>query len=330
MAISNHRSWTTYTLIAASLASLMGVAGCAKKPEQQSTTKQETTTLNIGFQKYGILPIVKAKGELEKTLAAQGIQVKWVEFPAGPQLLEGLNVGSVVLGEAGEAPPIFAQAANPNLVYVANQPAAPSAEALIVQKDSPIQSIQDLKGKRIALNKGSNVHYLLLKLLEENNLTLSDIQPVYLPPSDARAAFEKGAVDAWVIWDPFLAAAEHQIHARVIANGEHLVSNHQFYLSDRQFAENHPQVLNTVVTTLNQTTDWVKTHPDDAAKLLEKPTALEFDILKTSISRMGFGVQPISEKVAKEQQYVADAFFAQKLIPKQLVIQDALLKNEVK
>jgi sulfonate transport system substrate-binding protein len=308
----------------------MGVAGCAKKPEQQSTTKQETTTLNIGFQKYGILPIVKAKGELEKTLAAQGLQVKWVEFPAGPQLLEGLNVGSVVLGEAGEAPPIFAQAANPNLVYVANQPAAPSAEALIVQKDSPIQSIQDLKGKRIALNKGSNVHYLLLKLLEENNLTLSDIQPVYLPPSDARAAFEKGAVDAWVIWDPFLAAAEHQIHARVIANGEHLVSNHQFYLSDRQFAQNHPQVLNTVVTTLNQTTDWVKTHPDDAAKLLEKPTALEFDILKTSISRMGFGVQPISEKVAKEQQYVADAFFAQKLIPKQLVIQDALLKNEVK
>lgn len=330
MAVSINHSWATSTLIAASLASLMGVTGCAKKPEQQGTTKQETTTLNIGFQKYGILPIVKAKGELEKTLAAQGVQVKWVEFPAGPQLLEGLNVGSVVLGEAGEAPPIFAQAANPNLIYVANQPPAPSAEALIVQKDSPIQSVQDLKGKRIALNKGSNVHYLLLKLLEENNLTLNDIQPVYLPPSDARAAFEKGAVDAWVIWDPFLAAAEHQIHARVIANGEHLVSNHQFYLSDRQFAESHPQVLNTVVATLNQTTDWVKAHPDDAAKLLEKPTALEFDILKTSISRMGFGVQPISEKVAKEQQYVADAFFTQKLIPKQLVIQDALLKNEVK
>ena len=329
MAISIHRPWATSTIIAASLASLMGVAGCAKKPEQQQSTKQENTTLNIGFQKYGILPIVKAKGELEKNLAAQGVNVKWVEFPAGPQLLEGLNVGSVVFGEAGEAPPIFAQAANPNLVYVANQPPAPTAEALIVQKDSPIQSIQDLKGKRIALNKGSNVHYLLLKLLEANNLTLKDIQPVYLPPSDARAAFEKGAVDAWVIWDPFLAAAEHQIHARVIANGEHLVSNHQFYLADRKFAEGHPEVLKTLVTTLNQTTDWVKTHPDDAAKLLEKPTALELGVLKTSISRMGFGVQPISEKVAKEQQYVADAFFAQKLIPKQLVIADAVLNNQV-
>ena len=329
MAISIHRPWATSTIIAAGLASLMGVAGCAKKPEQQQSTKQENTTLNIGFQKYGILPIVKAKGELEKNLAAQGVNVKWVEFPAGPQLLEGLNVGSVVFGEAGEAPPIFAQAANPNLVYVANQPPAPTAEALIVQKDSPIQSIQDLKGKRIALNKGSNVHYLLLKLLEANNLTLKDIQPVYLPPSDARAAFEKGAVDAWVIWDPFLAAAEHQIHARVIANGEHLVSNHQFYLADRKFAEGHPEVLKTLVQTLNQTTDWVKTYPDDAAKLLEKPTALELGVLKTSISRMGFGVQPISEKVAKEQQYVADAFFAQKLIPKQLVIADAVLNNQV-
>ena len=329
MTIFINRSWATSTLIAATIAGVMGVAGCAKKPEQQATPQQETTTLNIGFQKYGILPIVKAKGELEKNLAAQGVHVKWVEFPAGPQLLEGLNVGSVVFGEAGEAPPIFAQAANPNLVYVANQPPAPTAEALIVQKDSPIQSVQDLKGKRIALNKGSNVHYLLLKLLEANNLTLNDIQPVYLPPSDARAAFEKGAVDAWVIWDPFFAAAEHQIHARVIANGEHLVSNHQFYLADRKFAEGHPEVLKTLVTTLNQTTDWVKTHPDDAAKLLEKPTALELDVLKTSISRMGFGVQPISEKVEKEQQYVADAFFAQKLIPKQLVIADAVLKNQV-
>lgn len=329
MIISSKHSWS-YLIIAASLASLMGVTGCAKKPEQQATTQQETTTFNIGFQKYGILPIVKTKGELEKRLAAQGIKVKWIEFPAGPQLLEGLNVGSVVFGEAGEAPPIFAQAANSNLVYVANQPPAPAAEALIVQKDSPIQSIQDLKGKRIALNKGSNVHYLLLKLLEANQLTLNDIQPIYLPPADARAAFEKGAVDAWVIWDPFLAAAEHQIQARVIANGENLVNNHQFYLADRQYAENNPAVLQTVITTLNQTTDWVKAHPEDAAKLLEKPIGLGFDVLKTSISRMGFGVQPISEKVVTEQQDVANAFFAQQLIPKQLVIQDAVLKNNIR
>jgi len=303
--------------LSTAIAGVMLLSGCSKK--------EESVTLNIGFQKYGVLPILKERGTLETALKQQGVNVKWVEFPAGPQLLEGLNVGSVSFGEAGEAPPIFAQAANSNLVYVANQPEAPKAEALIVRKDSNIQSVQDLKGKRIALNKGSNVHYLLLKVLEANNLKLSDIEVVYLPPSDARAAFERGAVDAWVIWDPFFAAAEHQIGARVIATGENIVSNHQFYLADRKFAEANPQIIDAVVNELNLTTEWVSSHQDEAAKLLEKPTGLAFDVLKTSISRMGFGVKPLTPEVAEKQQQVADAFYGQQLIPAKLNIQSAIL-----
>ena len=312
-------SWKKITLISASLATIMMLTGCSKP--------QETTTLNIGFQKYGVLPIIKARGDLDKALKEKGVNVKWVEFPAGPQLLEGLNVGSVAFGESGEAPPIFAQAANSNLVYVANQPAAPLAEALIVPKDSAIQSVQDLKGKRVVLNKGSNVHYLLLKVLEANHLKLDDIQVVYLPPADARAAFEKGAVDAWVIWDPFFAAAEKQLNAKVIATGQNLVNNHQFYLADRKFAEQHPDVLKIVVNELNTATQWVSQHQTDAAKLLEKPTGLPLDILNTSISRMGFGVTPISNDVVKKQQAVADAFYQQKLIPNKINIQAAVLAN---
>lgn len=314
----NAKSLTKTLAVSSVVATLMLISGCGKK-------ETETVTLNIGFQKYGVLPIVKERGVLETALKQQGVNIRWVEFPAGPQLLEGLNVGSVVFGEAGEAPPIFAQAANSNLVYIANQPAAPKAEALIVQKDSTIQSIQDLKGKRVVLNKGSNVHYLLLKMLEKNNLQLSDIEVVYLPPSDARAAFERGSVDAWVIWDPFFAAAEQQIGARIIATGENLVSNHQFYLADRKFAEQHPKVLDAVVKQLNDTTQWVSTHQDEASKLLEKPTGLSFDVLKSSISRMGFGVTPISAQVAKEQQFVADAFYQEKLIPNKINIQAAIL-----
>jgi len=320
MSIRSTSFWTKTLLLSSATAALMMLTGCSK---QQA---EEQVTLNIGFQKYGLLPILKERGVLEKTLKEQGVNVKWVEFPAGPQLLEGLNVGSVVFGEAGEAPPIFAQAANSNLIYVANQPAAPKAEALIVQKDSKIQSIQDLKGKRVVLNKGSNVHYLLLKLLEANKLTLDDIHVVYLPPSDARAAFEKGAVDAWVIWDPFFAAAEQQIGARVIATGDNLVSNHQFYLADRKFAEAHPKVIQAVVNELNLSTEWVEANQDEAAKLLQKPTGLDFNILKSSISRMGFGVTPISAQVSKEQQQVADAFFEQKLIPHKLNIDAAIIK----
>ncbi|WP_296281770.1 sulfonate ABC transporter substrate-binding protein [uncultured Acinetobacter sp.] len=319
MASQFQPSWKKVTLLSASLATIMMLSGCAKQ--------QQTTTLNIGYQKYGLLPIIKARGDLDKALKEKGVNIKWVEFPAGPQLLEGLNVGSVSFGEAGEAPPIFAQAANSNLVYIANQPAAPKAEALIVPKDSTIQSIQDLKGKRVVLNKGSNVHYLLLKVLEANHLKLEDIQVVYLPPADARAAFEKGAVDAWVIWDPFFASAEKQLGAKVLATGENLVSNHQFYLADRKFAEQHPDILKAVVNELNTTTQWVSQHQTDAAKLLEKPTGLPLDVLNTSISRMGFGVKPISNEVAKEQQYVADAFYQQKLIPNKINIQAAILAN---
>lgn len=312
-------SWKKISFLSASLATIMMLTGCSKP--------QESTTLNIGFQKYGVLPIIKARGDLDKALKEKGVNVKWVEFPAGPQLLEGLNVGSVSFGESGEAPPIFAQAANSNLVYVANQPAAPLAEALIVPKDSPIQSVQDLKGKRVVLNKGSNVHYLLLKVLEANHLKLDDIQVVYLPPADARAAFEKGAVDAWVIWDPFFAAAEKQLNAKVIATGQNVVNNHQFYLADRKFAEQHPDVLKVVVNELNTTTQWVSQHQTDAAKLLEKPTGLPLDVLNTSISRMGFGVSPISNDVVKKQQDVADAFYQQKLIPNKINIQAAVLAH---
>ncbi len=313
------RRFAKSLVLSAAVATAMMLSACSQP--------QEAVTLNIGFQKYGILPIVKAQGALEAALKAQGVEVKWVEFPAGPQLLEGLKVGSVVFGEAGEAPPIFAQAANSNLVYVANQPAAPLGEALIVQKDSQIKTVDDLKGKRIALNKGSNVHYLLLKLLEKHQLSLADIEVVYLPPSDARAAFERGSVDAWVIWDPFLAAAEHQIGARTLATGENLVSNHQFYLADRQFATQHPEILTTVVNTLNTTTQWIKNNQSDAAQLLQQPTGLELEVLNQSIRRMGFGVSPISPEVAKQQQYVADAFYQQKLIPKRIDIQTAILEQ---
>lgn len=305
-------------VLSSAIAGVMMLSGCAKK--------EDSLTLNIGFQKYGVLPILKERGTLETALKAQNVNVKWVEFPAGPQLLEGLNVGSVAFGESGEAPPIFAQAANSNLVYVANQPEAPKAEALIVQKDSKIQSVSDLKGKRVALNKGSNVHYLLLKILEANNIKLSDIEVIYLPPSDARAAFERGAVDAWVIWDPFFAAAEHQIGARVIATGENLVNNLQFYLADRKFAESNPQIIKAVVNELNLTTQWVAQNQGEAAKLLQKPTGLDFNVLETSISRMGFGVKPLDNHIVQKQQLVADAFYGQQLIPQKLNIEAAIIK----
>ena len=185
MTHSSRRTWLQRTL---ALAATLLAFGAHAEPAKE---------LRIGFQKSASLFVLqKAQGTLEKRLAPQGVAVKWVEFPAGPQLLEGLNVGAVDVGFVGEAPPIFAQAAGARFVYIGNDPASPTTEAVVVPKDSPLKSVADLKGRRVALNKGSNVHYLLVKLLEKNNLKYSDITPVFLPPADARAAFEKGAVDA--------------------------------------------------------------------------------------------------------------------------------------
>jgi len=172
--------------------------------------------VRIGYQKYGNFILSKGTGAFDKTLAAQGVAVEWTEFPSGPPLLEALNAGAIDIGQAGEAPPIFAQAANAGFVYIAHEPPAPQGEAILVPKDSAIKSVADLKGKKVALNKGSNVHYLLVKLLQQAGVKYSEIQPVFLAPADARAAFETGTVDAWAIWDPYQAAAEVAIKARTL------------------------------------------------------------------------------------------------------------------
>ena len=169
--------------------------------------------VRIGFQKYGTLVLIKSKGILEPKLAPLGYTVKWAEFAAGPPMLEALNAGAIDIAQTGEAPPIFAQAASDTLVYIAHEPPAPRGEAILVPKDSSIASVADLRGKKVGLNKGSNVHFLLVRALEAAGVGYDEIEPVFLPPADARAAFASGAIDAWVIWDPYQASAEQTLGA---------------------------------------------------------------------------------------------------------------------
>ncbi|MBV8156423.1 MAG: sulfonate ABC transporter substrate-binding protein [Dyella sp.] len=318
-----HRLLVGALVIATGLAYVL-LAGPARA--QSQTVNQKI--LRIGYQKYGTLTLLKARGTLEKRLAPQGITVKWTEFPAGPQLLEGLNVGAIDFGTVGEAPPIFAQAAGAQLAYIGNEPPAPTAEAIVVPKNSAIKSVADLRGKRVALNKGSNVHYLLVRQLERAGVAYSEIQPVYLPPADARAAFERGAVDAWVIWDPFLAAAEKQLEARVLADGrgadgKNVVSNHQFYLASRPYAQARPDVVTAILDELAQLGQWAEKHPKDAATVLVKETALDANVLDLAVSRFSYGAKPVTPEVLAEQQRIADVFHSLKLIPKPIRVADA-------
>jgi sulfonate transport system substrate-binding protein len=293
-----------------------------------SVAAQPARELRIGFQKgASLLVLQKAQGSLEKKLAPLGFGVKWVEFPAGPQLLEGLNVGSVDVGFVGEAPPIFAQAAGARFYYIGHDPAAPQAEALVVPKDSPVRSVAELKGRKIALNKGSNVHYLLVRLLEKNGLKLSDITPVYLPPADARAAFESRSVDAWVIWDPFTAAAERQIGARVIADATGVANNYQYYLGERGFVEKNPQVIRAFFEDSVEKGRWVKANLRQAAEQIAPLQGLPVEVVETSLRRYNFDVRPLTDAVIAEQQKIADTFRELKLIPKPISVKDASWKG---
>src|SRR6266700_2286739 len=278
--------------------------------------------LRIGFQKYGKLVLLKSRGTLEDKLKGLGYGVVWTEFPSGPPLLEALNVGAIDFGNTGEAPPIFAQAAGAPIQYVAYEPPAPKGEAILVPKDSRLTSVADLRGKKVALNKGSNVHYLLVKALEKAGVKYSEIEPVFLAPADARAAFERGAADAWVIWDPFQAAAEAATGARTLADGTDIVANYQFYFASKKFLDANPKIVDAVLAELSSVDDWAKGAIHAVAEQLAPAIGLSVPVVEVALQRQAYGIKPITDAVIADQQQVADAFFALNLIPKAIKISD--------
>ncbi|MCZ8221773.1 MAG: sulfonate ABC transporter substrate-binding protein [Acidovorax sp.] len=273
--------------------------------------------LRVGHQK-GWLSILKGRGTLGKRLAPLGVKVTWTEFNAGPVQLEALNVGSIDFGDVGEAPPIFAQAAGAPLVYAGATVPRPTLEAVIVPKDSPIRSVADLKGKRVAYNKGSNVQYFLVKLLEKHGLKYGDVQSVFLAPADARAAFEKGAVDAWIIWEPFLAAAQKTLDARLLADATGVVNNRAYYFTSREFSTKNADVLRIAIEEVNAIDTWASKNKDAAAAELSAVLGLDKSITELYLNRARFGTAPVTREILAEQQAIADTFFDLKLIPKKL------------
>src|SRR6201994_1823963 len=287
--------WLNRMIAAAVLSMTTVVAGVGASYGQDKVVR-------IGFQKYGKLVLLKGKGSLEEKLKPLGYKVSWTEFPSGPPLLEQLNVGAIDFGIAGETPPIFAQVAGAPLVYLAYDPPAPQGEAILVPQDSSLKSVADLRGKKVALNKGSNVHYLLVRALEQAGLKYTDIQPVFLAPADALAAFTRGSVDAWVIWDPYEAAAEASTGARVLADGTGLVANHQFYFSSKKFLAENAKAVDVVLEALNEVDAWTKDNIDAVAEQLSPSVGLPAPVLAASLRRESYGIKPINSEVIASQQ----------------------------
>lgn len=287
-----------------------------------AVTAHAEQAVSIGYQRSSTLWILlKENGQLEARLKPLGFTVNWHEFSSG--LLSALNAGAVDLhADVADAFALFTQAADAPLTYYAREAASPSAQAIIVGKDSPIKSVADLKGKTVAVSKGSGSNFLLISALKQAGLTLNDITPRYLEAPDGVAAFASGKVDAWAIWDPFLATQQREHQVRVIADGtQGLADYNRFYLANTSFANAHPEVLKVVVDTLRESGQWVKAHPQEAAKILGPVWGnIPAETVELGNSRRSYDIIPVKLDELAEQQRIADTYYAAKLIPKPLKI----------
>jgi sulfonate transport system substrate-binding protein len=295
---------------------------------QSSGTYAPLQQLRIGFQKSAAnLVIAKQQGLLEKRFP--NAKVSWLEFPAGPQLLEALAAGSLEFGLTGDSPPVFAQAAGKDLLYVGVEPPKPDSSAIVALADSPLRTLADLKGRKVALQKGSSAHYLLVRAVEKAGLQWSDIQPIYLAPADARAAFERKSVDAWAIWDPFYAAIELALKPRILATGRDLSSNNSFYLASRPFAQQHPQAIAALFEELTRADRFVQQNRPAAIKLIADFSGVDAGVVNLFIQRRAASpVGLLSAQTIADQQRVADSFYELGLIPKPVRVAEIVWRPE--
>ncbi len=299
----------------------VAVAALSQRTRAQGSLKE----IRIGYQKNGVLVIARQRATLEQHFGAEGVDVKWVEFSSGPPMMEAMNVGSIDYGAVGDSPPVFAQSAGAAIVYAAGEPIT-NGQGILVQGNSAIRSIADLKGKRVGFTKGSSAHNIVVQTLEKAGLTYADITPVYLTPPDAGPAFANGSIDAWSIWDPYFAIGETKQNGRVLVNASDITKTNSFYIANRDFAKAHGQVLQQIIDVTASTAKWAETHRDAVAQALSAVTRIPLDIQTVAANRSSFAVGPITEDIIATQQGVADRFFKLGLIPKPVVVRDAVWK----
>ena len=280
--------------------------------------------LRIGYQKFGSLVILRSQGTLEKLFGPKGVAVSWVEFNAGPPLLEALNAGAVDFGGTGDTPPVFAQAAGSSLLYVGAQPLRGDHEALLVREGSPVRTVADLRGRRVAYTRGSSAHNFVVKALEQAGLSLSDVQSTPLQPSDAAAAFRSGAVDAWAIWDPFLAVAQQDPATRVLVREAEIAPSNNFFLARRAWATSAPEQVTALLDAINGAAAWAAANPDALAELMTQVTGVPLAAQRVAAPRGTYAVQPMDDAIIAQQQSIADTFARLRIIPSRIDVRQAV------
>lgn len=305
---------------AVAAAVLIAVPGCGPK-----ATNTQERALRIGYQKWGTYSILKASGGLDSEIEPLGLRVEWVEFPSGPPLLEALNAGSIDLGHSGDSPLVFAQAARVPFAYIAASSPSPDTFAILVRKDSAIQTVPDLKGKKVGMTKGSSGHTMAVRGLESRGLSFSEVVPVYLTPADGRVALESGAIDAWAIWDPYFASAEVAGNVRPLINGRGSVSGREFYFASRRLLAENPDAVRVFFRAMKRAKEWAQARKPEVAKMLATQTGIDLKAVELGESRRNrYNTGPITDELIAEQQAIADRYVELGLISEKIDVRAAV------
>jgi len=307
------------TLLASTAA--VGISSRLRAQDAQGPLKE----IRIGYQKTGVLVIARQQAVLERHFSSKGITVRWVEFTSGPPLLEAMSVGSIDFGAVGDTPPIFAQAANANIVYAAGQRIS-NGQGILVPHNSTIRAIADLKGKRIGFTKGSSAHNVVLQTLEKAALTYNDITPVYLTPPDAGPAFANGSIEAWAVWDPYFAIGEKKQNGRILINAQDVVKSNSFFIANRDFSRTRSAALAEVIVKIGEAAVWAEANRASVAKSLAEVTGVPLDIQTLAADRASFLIGAITDDIIDTQQGVADRFHKLGLIPRPVIVRDIVWK----
>jgi sulfonate transport system substrate-binding protein len=294
----------TALLTALTLVGLASTTACGG--DEAAAGAGKDAKLRIGYQRFGGLSLVKARGAAP--------DAEWSLFESGPALTEAIKAGAIDIGQVGEAPPVFAAAGKIEFSVVGTTQPDPQGEAVLVKKARGYKSFADLRGKTVALNKGSNVNWLLVKLLEANKMKITDINVKYLKPAEGRPAFDNDQVDAWIIWEPYFALAE-QPGVQVLADATGLASNREYLLATPEALKNKEAKLRDFLTAYRSVTDWGIANPADRTKVLAPELKIDEPTVDRALKRSAKPATPVTPAIGDELQAIADGFTKLELIP---------------
>jgi sulfonate transport system substrate-binding protein len=308
-------------LAAALLVMVTVLAGCVSR-EQSSGAKEAPPTVPLSELSDVTLQIGDQKGGTESLLRAadalNGLpyKVNFSTFTSGPPQIEAATAGKIDFAITGNTPPIFGAAADARVKVVAAYDGSGQGDKILVHDDSPLRTVADLRGKRIAVGKGSSAHGNVLAQLNRAGLSPSDVQLVFLQPADALGAFTQRQVDAWGIWDPYTAQAEADVPVRSIAEATGVTNGAGFGVaSDETLADpKRNSALSDLLVRYAKAARWAKDNPDKWAQSYAAAVGLDPKVAAASQGRSLRLPVPLSDQLLSSEQELTDLFARSKQI----------------